>query len=104
MPVSCQSFGHNIRQHVLCRAVLESDRTSFDVVAHELELHVEMFRSGMMNRIFCKCDRALIIDVNCFWCIARHSKVLEEVLEPDGFLDGLCKSRIFHFSCREHDC
>ncbi len=69
MPVPRQCLSHDVCQHALRRAVLEFDRVPFDVVAHELELNVEMLRSCMMNWIICERNGPLIIDVDGFGCI-----------------------------------
>src|SRR5579859_4185377 len=63
-----------------------------------------MFGPSMVNWVFSECNCALVVDVDCFWCIARHTKVLEEVLEPDGFLCRLREGCILRFCCRQRNC
>src|SRR5579859_167199 len=98
MPLLSQRFGHDVCQHNVGRAVLQLDRSTFDNVAYELKLDIEMLRSCMVNWVLGQCNGALVVDVDHSWCILHHSKVFEEVLEPDSLLGSLRKGCILSLS------
>ena len=61
VPVLSQSFRHQVRQHIICRAIFNVDSAFLDMVSDKMELDIDMFHLCMMCRVLSKRDTALII-------------------------------------------
>ena len=80
---SWEGLGEDIRNHILCREVLELNTVLPDKFAGIVELNVDMLRAVVKDGVLRERDTALIVDKQRDGVDAEAS---EEIRKPDSFL------------------
>jgi len=85
----CQCFCHDVRDHIVRRAIDQLDPPLLDVLAYKMEFDVNVFGMSMIFWVLRECNCSLIVRKQDFWCILWQLEVLHEFLEPQQLLGGL---------------
>ena len=87
--IACKTFCHGISGHFVRRDILEDDAAVFNAFPNEVMLNFDVLCACMIFRVLGESDRALIVSVDDVRVGDRDSDLLDDVLDPDGFLRRL---------------